>query len=131
MSPNVPAMKTLAHNPPLAWLTVLLAEAVLPALAMLLLRDTPAPAPLALMGGPILAVGLMGMGMIAAAAAGRLWIGLGLGNRTRCQGVVCWTGQAIWLRWQTIWVGRSFMSSACHVGDPMCWRRVMRCLIEC
>ncbi|OYZ14810.1 MAG: hypothetical protein B7Y35_09510 [Sphingomonadales bacterium 28-64-96] len=71
-------MKTLAHNPPLAWLTVVLAGAVLPALAMLLLRDTPAPAPLALIGGPILAVGLMGMGMIAAAAAGRLWIGLGL-----------------------------------------------------
>ncbi len=69
-------MKTLAHNPPLAWLTVVLAGAVLPIAAMLLLRD--APAPLALIGGPILAVGLMGMGMIAAAAAGRLWIGLGL-----------------------------------------------------
>ena len=71
-------MKTLAHNPPLAWLTVVLAGAVLPIAAMLLLRDAPAPAPLALIGGPILAVGLMGMGMIAAAAAGRLWIGLGL-----------------------------------------------------
>ena len=36
------------------------------------------PAALALAGGPILAVGLMGVGMIAAAAAGRLWIGVGL-----------------------------------------------------
>ena len=43
---------------------------------MLLLVDVPAPAPLALAGGPILAVGLMGVGMIAAAAAGRLWIGV-------------------------------------------------------
>ncbi len=43
---------------------------------MLLLVDAPAPAPLALVGGPILAVGLMGVGMIAAAAAGRLWIGV-------------------------------------------------------
>ncbi|MEY4851306.1 MAG: hypothetical protein RLZZ331_2310 [Pseudomonadota bacterium] len=71
-------MKTLAQNPSLAWLTVVLAGAVLPIAAMLLLRDAPAPAPLALIGGQILAVGLMGMGMIAAAAAGRLWIGLGL-----------------------------------------------------
>jgi hypothetical protein len=43
---------------------------------MLLLVDAPAPAPLALVGGPILAVGLMGVGMIAAAAAGRVWIGV-------------------------------------------------------
>ncbi|WP_313671423.1 hypothetical protein [Sandarakinorhabdus sp.] len=69
-------MKALAHNPPLAWLTVVLAGAVLPALAMLLLRDAPAPAPLALIGGPILAVGLMGIGMIAAATVGRFWIGV-------------------------------------------------------
>jgi hypothetical protein len=58
----------------LAWLTVVLAGAVLPALAMLLLRDAPAPAPLALISGPILAVGLMGIGMIAAATVGRFWI---------------------------------------------------------
>lgn len=42
---------------------------------MLLLRDVPAPVPLALVGGPILAAGLMGVGTIAAAAAGRMWIG--------------------------------------------------------
>ncbi|WP_197042121.1 hypothetical protein, partial [Sandarakinorhabdus oryzae] len=57
---------------------VTVAGVLLPLLAMLMLRDVPAPAPLALFGGPILAVGLMGMGMIAAATAGRLWIGLAL-----------------------------------------------------
>ena len=53
-----------------------LAGVAVPAVAMLLLVDVPAPAPLALVGGPILAVGLMGAGMIAAAASGRLWIGV-------------------------------------------------------
>ncbi len=43
-------------------------------MAMLLLADTPAP--IAPFAGPILAVGMMGVGMIAAAAAGRLWIGV-------------------------------------------------------
>ena len=43
---------------------------------MLLLVDGPAPTPLALVGGPILALGLMGVAMITAAAAGRLWIGV-------------------------------------------------------
>ncbi|MDP5102389.1 MAG: hypothetical protein NWP98_00510 [Erythrobacter sp.] len=60
-----------------AWSCAVLAGVAAPALAMLLL-DAPGPAPLALLSGPILAVGLMGMGMIAAAAAGRLWIGMGL-----------------------------------------------------
>lgn len=71
-------MKSLSHAPPralpsLAWSAVALAGVAAPALAMLLLVD--APAPLALVGGPILALGLMGVGMIAAAAAGRLWVG--------------------------------------------------------
>lgn len=70
-------MKAFSNSSPVAWLAAVLAGAVVPALAMVLLRDAPAPAPLALIGGPILAVGLMGIGMIAAAAAGRLWIGLG------------------------------------------------------
>lgn len=74
-------MKFLSHTQPrawpfLAWLAVALAGVVAPILAMLMLVDAPAPAPLALVGGPILAVGLMGVGMIAAAAAGRLWIGV-------------------------------------------------------
>lgn len=74
-------MNSLSHVPPLAWpvlawTAVALAGVAAPALAMLVLVDAPAPAPLSLVGGPILAVGLMGVGMIAAAAAGRLWIGV-------------------------------------------------------
>jgi hypothetical protein len=60
--------------PFLAWATVVLAGVAAPALAMLMLANTPAP--LALVAGPIFAVGLMGVGMIGAAAAGRLWIGV-------------------------------------------------------
>lgn len=74
-------MKSLSHAQPvawpfLAWLCAALAGVAAPALAMLMLVDAPAPAPLALVAGPILAVGLMGAGMIAAAAAVRLWIGV-------------------------------------------------------
>lgn len=63
--------------PFLAWSCAVLAGIAAPALAMVLL-DAPGPAALTLLSGPILAVGLMGMGMIASAAAGRLWIGAGL-----------------------------------------------------
>jgi hypothetical protein len=45
---------------------------------MLLLHNAPATAPLVVAAGPILAVGLMGAGMISAAIAGRLWIGIAL-----------------------------------------------------
>lgn len=74
-------MKPSSHAQPLtwpllAWSSAALAGVVAPALAMLLLMDAPGPTPLALVGGPILAVGLMGVAMIAAAAAGRLWIGV-------------------------------------------------------
>ena len=74
-------MKSLPHAQPLAWPSlawsaVALAGVAAPTLAMLMLVDAPAPAPLALVGGPILGVGLMGVGMIGAAAAGRLWIGV-------------------------------------------------------
>ncbi len=62
--------------PLLAWGCVALAGVVAPCVAMLLLADAPAPAPLSLVGGPILAVGMMGAGMIAAAAAGRFWLGV-------------------------------------------------------
>ncbi len=80
-STSVGRMKSLSHARPLArpfiaWPAAALAGVVAPALAMLMLVDAPAPAPLALIGGPILAVGLMGIGMIAAAAAGRLWVGV-------------------------------------------------------
>jgi hypothetical protein len=60
--------------PILAWSSAVLAGVFAPVIALLLLAD--ATAPLALVAGPILAVGLMGVGMIAAAAAGRLWIGV-------------------------------------------------------
>ncbi|MXO72826.1 hypothetical protein GRI99_14430 [Altererythrobacter buctensis] len=52
-----------------------MAGIAVPAVALLLQVDAPAPAPLALVGGPILAVGLMGTAMIAAAIGGRLWAG--------------------------------------------------------
>jgi hypothetical protein len=67
-------MKALLNIRYLAWAAVILTGVVLPASAMLLWRD--ATAPLALVGGPILAVGLIGVAMIAAATAGRWWIGV-------------------------------------------------------
>lgn len=80
-STSVWVMKVLSRTQPLAspflaWASVVLAGVLAPCLAMLMLVEAPAPAPLALVGGPILAVGLMGAGMIAAAVAGRLWIGV-------------------------------------------------------
>lgn len=70
-------MRLLHHNqvanqPVWSWLTAALAGGVAPALALVLVAD----APLAAVAGPIMAVGLMGAGMIAAAADGRLWIGV-------------------------------------------------------
>ena len=62
--------------PWLAWLTAVLAGIVAPSTAMLLLVDVTAPASFASLGGPILAIALMGAGMVAAAAAGRLWVGV-------------------------------------------------------
>lgn len=61
-----------------AWLAAAMAGAVGPALALLLLADPSHPETLAVLGGPVLAVGMMGSGMIAAAIAGRLWAGIGL-----------------------------------------------------
>jgi len=74
-------MKILSHNQPAtrsvwAWLSAVLAGSAGPALGLLLIVDASRPAPLSLVAGPILAVGLMGAGMIAAASDGRLWIGL-------------------------------------------------------
>lgn len=62
--------------PYLAWLSAALAGIAGPALAILLIAHAPAPARLATVCGPILAIGLMGAGMIGAAAAGRLWAGI-------------------------------------------------------
>lgn len=80
-STSVCPMKSLSHTQPVAWpfwawLSVVLTGVAAPVLGMVLIVNAPVPVPLALVGGPILAVGLMGVGMIAAAAAGRLWIGV-------------------------------------------------------
>ena len=55
-----------------AWFVAALAGFVLPALALLLLDGARGAA------GPVLAVGMMGAGMIAGAIAGRLWVGVAL-----------------------------------------------------
>lgn len=68
-----------AHSPVwrfVPWLTAALAGVAAPAFAMLMLAGASAPVPLALVGGPILAVGVMAVGMITAAACGRLWVGM-------------------------------------------------------
>lgn len=77
--PNGSAMTVLPQvQPPawpfLAWSAVVVAGIAAPVIILLMLAY--ASAPLALVAGPILAVGLMGAGMIAAAADGRLWIGV-------------------------------------------------------
>lgn len=65
-----------ATRPVWAWLSAALGGSVAPALTLFLLVDAPVAAPLDMIAGPILAVGMMGAGMIAAAAAGRFWIGV-------------------------------------------------------
>lgn len=60
--------------PALAWFTVTFAGVIAPAVAIALLGE----ATLARSAGPILAVGLMGTGMIAAAVLGRFWAGVAL-----------------------------------------------------
>lgn len=59
----------VADRPLLAWLPVALAGLVAPAGALVMTRDSYA-------SGPILALGMMGAGMIAAAAAGRFAVGV-------------------------------------------------------
>lgn len=72
-------MKSLSSDGPRGllcrgWLAALLAGVILPATAVLL-ADARAGAVIA----PVLAVALMGAGMIAAAVAGRLWAGVAAG----------------------------------------------------
>jgi len=69
-------MTSLLHDRRAAWFAAALFGIAAPAFAMLLLARGPAPFPLALVGGPILAVGIMSVGMIGAAASGRLGSGL-------------------------------------------------------
>ncbi len=70
---------TSAHRPDwpfLAWSTVFLAGFAAPVWALLMLQDSTSSAPLTSAGGPILSLALMGVGMIGAAATGRLWMGI-------------------------------------------------------
>lgn len=73
---NSPKSEFSLTWPVLAWLTVVLAGAVIPAISLMLLVDPAASEPLAQIGGPILALALMGAGIIGASAAGRFAIGL-------------------------------------------------------
>lgn len=59
-----------------AWYIAALAGVAVPVMAMLLLLE-PASA-LGVAGGPILTLSLMGVGIIAAAAAGQVWVGFAL-----------------------------------------------------
>ncbi|WP_017666430.1 hypothetical protein [Porphyrobacter sp. AAP82] len=61
----------VADHPRLAWLTVALAGAVAPAGGFFITHDPRA-------AGTIVAIGMMGAGMIAAAAAGRFAVGVGV-----------------------------------------------------
>ncbi|MFC3097494.1 hypothetical protein [Alteraurantiacibacter palmitatis] len=76
-------MRSPAPNHPLswpvqAWLSFILAAIFAPGLVMLLVANAPAPVPVALVGGPILAVALLGAGVLAAAVSRRFWIGFAL-----------------------------------------------------
>lgn len=80
-SPIIRPMEPLPHAELRAsvlvpWLVIGLAGVMAPASAILLFAGTPAFS--WTVGGPILAVALMSVGMIGAAAAGRLWIGVAL-----------------------------------------------------
>lgn len=66
-------MENASRTPPATWLAVVLAGGI-PAVALLRLADTPQT--LALVSGPLLALGLMGVAMLATAVAGRLWAGV-------------------------------------------------------
>lgn len=61
-----------------ALLCIGLAAAAAPATGLLLLATQANPVALALIAGPVLAISLMSVGMIAAAATGRLWLGIAL-----------------------------------------------------
>jgi len=70
-------MRLLTSTRPLtspAWCATALAGVAVPALLMLVLSR--ASSPLALASGPVFTLGLMGVGIIAAATAGHLWIGV-------------------------------------------------------
>lgn len=65
------------NRPGPAWSTTVLTGIALPVLILLSLAVTSSP--LAPAGGPVFTLGLMGVGIIAAATAGRFWVGVFLG----------------------------------------------------
>jgi hypothetical protein len=70
---TAPPQEQLRGQPVAAWVTAVLAGVAAPALAMLGIAG---PQGFAAVGSSLLALGLMGTGMIAAAAAGRLRVGV-------------------------------------------------------
>ena len=62
--------------PMLAWLTTVLAGVIAPALALVVIASQGTSTLLPSVSGSILAISLMGSGMIAAATSGRFWIGV-------------------------------------------------------
>ena len=77
-SVSIAAMRTITsgdtpNRNTLAWSTTFLAGVVVPLPIMLVLSA--ASSPLTVAGGPIFTLGLMGVGIIAAATAGHFWIG--------------------------------------------------------
>ena len=81
---SVHPMNVLSQSQPvarswLAWSCAAVIGLFAPALAILFLGNAPPSMQSATIGAPILAVGLMGAGMISAAADGRFWIGMTVG----------------------------------------------------
>lgn len=62
----------------LPWAVVVLAGLVAPVIGLLLVAGSTDPAGLSVLASPFIALGMMGTGMIAAAAAGRFWTGVSL-----------------------------------------------------
>lgn len=62
----------------LPWAVVVLAGLVAPVIGLHLVAGSTAPAALGVIASPVIALGMMGTGMIGAAAAGRFWIGVSL-----------------------------------------------------
>jgi hypothetical protein len=73
---NSPSRTRAFAAPIVAWLAILLIGIAAPVAALLVLADAAEPLRLAMFGGPILALALMSAGMIGAAAAGSLRLGV-------------------------------------------------------
>lgn len=62
-----------------AWLTAAVIGIAAPTFTIVVVAGGPSPETINAVGAPILALGLMGVGMIAAATVGHLWVGVVLG----------------------------------------------------